>query len=75
MMTSYRRIFSRKLIMPDVSLKEKKKKDQERVVAGMRPAHLQNKPPPGSDRPQCRALCSWVPPPLDLRGAPGLLAP
>lgn len=23
--------------------------DQERVVAGMRPAHLQNKPPPGSE--------------------------
>lgn len=29
--------------------------DQERVVAGMRPAHLQNKPPPASDRHQCWA--------------------
>lgn len=51
------------------------KKDQERVVAGMRPAHLQNKPPRGSDGPQCRALCGWVPPPLDFHGTPELLAP
>lgn len=40
------------------------KEDQERVVTGMRPAHLQNKPAPASDGPQCRALCSWAPSPL-----------